>query len=71
MPFDVQRADDSIANAKLPNPDNGGSRNFENGVSGSGKPGLKLGAEVRNCMWRLCWTGVIVMAMTTRLTLVH
>jgi len=48
--------------------------------AGSGGPGsqlaplpLKFEAAVRNCMWRLCRTGVKVMAMTaaTCLTLIH
>ena len=30
---------------------------------------LKFGAQVRNCIWRLCRTGVKVMAMTTCLTI--
>jgi len=34
-------------------------------------PSLKFGAEIRNCIWRLCLAGVKVMAMTTCLTLIH
>jgi len=30
---------------------------------------LKFGTEVRNCMWRLWWTGVKVMAVATCLTI--
>jgi len=37
------------------------------GSGGSADP-LKFGAEVRNCIWHLCRTGVKVMAMTTCLT---
>ena len=31
----------------------------------------EIGAEVRNCIWRLWWICVKVMAMTTCLTLIH
>ena len=31
---------------------------------------LKFAAAVRNCIWRLCRTGVNVMTMTTRLTII-
>jgi len=38
----------------------------EDQVTGSADPPpRKLGAEVRNCIWRLCRTDVKVMAMTT------
>jgi len=47
-----------------------GARAQEGRVRGSADPtpSLKLAAEVRKCIWRLCRTGVKVMAMTTCLT---
>ena len=42
----------------------------EGRVRGSADP-LKFGAEVRNCIWRLCWTSVKVMAMTLPTTTLY